>query len=75
MRADTAFRAADVRNGFPAWSVGVGFCGFTGVVDVVRLGDSFEPGAADAFRVTLTATARLGCGVGAISMPKIPERS
>src|SRR5713101_4073479 len=75
MRADTARRFAGVMNGIPARSFGAGFLSFAGLVDVVCLDDSSEFAAVDGFVVIVLAAARFGCGVGAISMPNIPERS
>ena len=75
MRADTARRCADVINGFLAWRVGAGVLGSGGVVEVVRLDDPFAFAGAEAVGVIAPAAARFGFGVGAISMPNIPERS
>ena len=75
MRADTALRFAGVTNGFPARSFGAGFLSFAGLVDLVRVDDSPEVPAVDGSVVILPAAARFGCGVGAISMPNISERS
>ena len=75
MRADTARRFAGVINRFPARSAAAGFLGFAGVVEVVRLDDSFDFAEVDGFGVIVPAAARVGCVGGAISMPNIPERS
>ena len=75
MRADTARRFADDINRFPSRSAAAGFLGVAGVVEVVRLDDAFELAGVDGIGVIVLAAARFGPGVGAISMPNIPERS
>jgi hypothetical protein len=73
MRADTACRVACGIKGFLSRRPAAGFLGFAGPV-VVRLDASSGSSAVDRF-VAILPAARPGCGVGAISMPNIPERS
>ena len=75
MRADTARRCAAVMNGFRGRRLGAGFLGVAGLGDGVRPDGSSVFVAVDRSLVILPAAARFGRSVGAISMPKIAERS